>query len=75
MVRCGLGMQKCAMLNATIQKTTCFELGVYSQTYSRIYVTMPNYLYLDTTSYKYSIELFNVLHTDLNELSSHFTVY
>ena len=29
MVRCGLGMQQCAMHNATIQKTTCFEMGVY----------------------------------------------
>ena len=29
MVRCGLGMQQCAkMHNATIQKTTFFELGV-----------------------------------------------
>ena len=28
MVLCGLGMQKCAMHNATIQKTTFFELGV-----------------------------------------------
>ena len=25
MVRCGLGMQQCAMYNATIQKTTLFE--------------------------------------------------
>ena len=24
-----LGMQQCAMHNATIQKTTCFELDVY----------------------------------------------
>ena len=29
MVRCGLGMQQCAMHTATIQKTTFFELGVY----------------------------------------------
>ena len=29
MVLCGLGMQQCAMHNATIQKTTFFELGVY----------------------------------------------
>ena len=29
MVHCGLGMQQCAMHNATIQKTTFFELGVY----------------------------------------------
>ena len=28
MVRCGLGMQQCAMHNATIQKTTFFELGI-----------------------------------------------
>ena len=28
-VLCGLGMQQCAMHNATIQKTTFFELGVY----------------------------------------------
>ena len=28
MVRCGLGMQQCAMHNATIQKTNFFELGV-----------------------------------------------
>ena len=27
-VRCGLVMEKCAMHNATIQKTTLFELGV-----------------------------------------------
>ena len=26
---CGLGMQHCAMHNATVQKTTFFELGVY----------------------------------------------
>ena len=30
MVLCGLGMQQCAMYTATIQKTTFFELGVYS---------------------------------------------
>ena len=30
MVLCGLGMQQYAMHNATIQKTTFFELGVYS---------------------------------------------
>ena len=35
MVNCGLGMQQCAMHNATIQKTTFFELGVYF-TISRI---------------------------------------
>ena len=29
MVLCGLGMQQCAIHNATIQKTTVFELGVY----------------------------------------------
>ena len=29
MVHCGLGMQQCAMHNATIQKTTFFELGIY----------------------------------------------
>ena len=29
MVRCGMGMQQCAMHNAKIQKTTFFELGVY----------------------------------------------
>ena len=28
-VLCGLGMQQCAMHNATIQKTTFFELGVF----------------------------------------------
>ena len=28
MVLCGLGMQQCAMYNATIQKTTFCELGV-----------------------------------------------
>ena len=28
MVLCGLGMQQCAMHNATIQKTTFFESGV-----------------------------------------------
>ena len=28
MVLCGLGMQQCAMHNATIQNTTFFELGV-----------------------------------------------
>ena len=31
MVLCGLGMQQCAMHNATIQKTTFFELGVYKK--------------------------------------------
>ena len=31
MVLCGLGMQQCAMHNATIQKTTFFELSVYRQ--------------------------------------------
>ena len=30
MVLCGLGMQQHAMHNATIQKTTFFELGVYN---------------------------------------------
>ena len=30
MVRCGLGMQQYVMHNATIQKTTFFELGVYT---------------------------------------------
>ena len=29
MVFCGLGMQQCAMHNATIQKTTFFELDVF----------------------------------------------
>ena len=29
MVLCGLGMQQCAMYNATIRKTPFFELGVY----------------------------------------------
>ena len=29
MVHCGLGMQQYAMHNATIQKTTFLELGVY----------------------------------------------
>ena len=29
MVLCSLGMQQCTMHNATIQKTTFFELGVY----------------------------------------------
>ena len=29
MALCGLGMQQCAMHNATIQKTTFYELGVY----------------------------------------------
>ena len=29
MVLCDLGMQQYAMHNATIQKTTFFELGVY----------------------------------------------
>ena len=29
MVLCGLGMQQYAMHNATIQKATFFELGVY----------------------------------------------
>ena len=28
MVLCGLGMEQCAMHNATIQKITFFELGV-----------------------------------------------
>ena len=31
MVRCGLGMQQCAMHNTTIQKKTFFELGVYNK--------------------------------------------
>ena len=30
-VRCGPGVQQCAMHNAAIQKTTFFELGVYSK--------------------------------------------
>ena len=30
MVLCGLGMQLCVMYNATIQKTTFFELGVHN---------------------------------------------
>ena len=29
-VLCGLGMQQCTMHNVRIQKTTFFELGVYS---------------------------------------------
>ena len=29
MVLCGLGMQQCAMHNATIQKTTLLKFGVY----------------------------------------------
>ena len=33
MVLCGLGMQQYAMHNATIQKTTFFELGVYTIRY------------------------------------------
>ena len=33
MVLCGLGMQQCAMHNATIQKTTFFELGVSTNTH------------------------------------------
>ena len=33
MVLCGLGMQQYAMYNATIQKTTFFELGVYIYQY------------------------------------------
>ena len=37
MVLCGLGMQQYAMHNATIQKTTFFELGVWNtKNYSRI---------------------------------------
>ena len=36
MVLCGLGMQQSAMHNATIQKTTCFELGVYRK---KLYVS------------------------------------
>ena len=31
MVLCGLGIQQYAMHNATIQKTTFFELGVLSK--------------------------------------------
>ena len=38
MVHCGLGMQQCTMDNATIQKTTFFELGVYMYIY--IYVVL-----------------------------------
>ena len=30
MVHCGMGMQQCAMHNATIQKTTFFELDLYT---------------------------------------------
>ena len=33
MLLCGLGMQQYAMHNATIQKTTFFELGVYVLTF------------------------------------------
>ena len=36
MVLCGLGMQQYAMHNATIQKTTFFELGV---SFSLLYLT------------------------------------
>ena len=35
MVLCSLGMQQCAMHNATIQKTTFFELGVYKSLVSQ----------------------------------------
>ena len=38
MVHCGLSMQQCAMRNATIQKTTFFELGVYVCMYVCMYV-------------------------------------
>ena len=30
MVLCGLGIKECAMHNTTIQKTTFFELGVFT---------------------------------------------
>ena len=36
MVLCGLGMQQCAMQNATIQKTTFSELGPYRNFSGRI---------------------------------------
>ena len=34
MVLCSLGMQQYLMHNATIQKTTFFELGVYTSIFS-----------------------------------------
>ena len=40
MVHCGLGMQQCAMHNATIQKITLFELSVYVCMYVCMYVYM-----------------------------------
>ena len=56
MVRCGLGMQQCAMHNATIQKTTFFELGVYSDVgllyCSRFYIFCPAFAKLANSAFR-----------------------
>ena len=45
MVLCGLGMQQCAMHNATIQQTTFFELGIYQKLkYTELFTIRPSSL-------------------------------
>ena len=45
MVLCSMGMQQCTVHNATIQKTTFFELGVYRKSvYLNIYLLV--YMYV-----------------------------
>ena len=46
MVLCGLGIQQCAMHNATIQKTTFFELGVCMYTYNCVCMFLCIYVYV-----------------------------
>ena len=56
MVLCGMGMQQCAMHNATIQKTTFFELGV--NIFSRLmYVHQCNIAFV-LCMYKFVFNLF-----------------
>ena len=64
MVLCGLGMQQCAMHNATIQKTTFFELGVCMyNTFPVLISTSWNHLCWNSVFMQcYS----NVKHNDLN---------
>ena len=44
MLRCGLGMQQCAMHNVTIQKATFFELGVYSMFCTIALIAWPSHM-------------------------------
>ena len=52
MVRCGLGMQQCAMHSATIRKTTFFKFGVYSICYPWDTSTDSNQSLLSATSHR-----------------------